>query len=172
MKNRTVDYLDSMMTERGENVIKLAITHGCRQRQQKRSKQSVFRAEMMKRIAAKKAQKATKEWKQHERELKMGPVQDIIDRFSFDARRQEDLDGKLTLVMLKQSQHGIQCNKRTKGKHQLIFIVLLTQPESAEILVLQLCYSKDTSDGEYKRLISWIDSENGTVAEYVGMSEP
>ena len=53
VKNRTADYLDSMTTEHRENIIKFEITHGLRQRQQKRSKQSVLRAEMMKRIAAK-----------------------------------------------------------------------------------------------------------------------
>ena len=52
---------------------------------------SVLRAEMLKRIAAKKEQKAAKERKQLERELKTGHVQDIVDRFSLDARRQEDL---------------------------------------------------------------------------------
>ena len=41
---------------------------------------------MMKRIAAKKEQKAAKESKQLERELKTGHVQDITDRFSLDAR--------------------------------------------------------------------------------------
>ena len=138
-------YVDNMTTERRKNVIKFATTHGRRQRQQKRSKQSVLRAEMMKRITAKKEHKAAKERKQLERELKTGHVQDIIDRFSLDAHRQDDLDGKLTLVMLKQAQHGIPCNKRTKGKRQLIFTALLTQPESAEILVLQRCYSKHTS---------------------------
>ena len=60
--------------------------HGRVQRQQKRSKQSVLRAEMMKRITAKKEQKAAKESKQLERELKTGHVQDIIDRFSLDDR--------------------------------------------------------------------------------------
>ena len=42
---------------------------------------SVLRAEMLKRIAAKKEQKAAKERKQLERELKTGHVQDIVDRF-------------------------------------------------------------------------------------------
>ena len=41
---------------------------------------------MMKRIAAKKEQKAAKESKQREREQKTGHVQDIVDRFSLDAR--------------------------------------------------------------------------------------
>ena len=79
VKNRTVDYLDSMTTERRENVIKFAITHGRRQWQQKSSKQSVLHAEM-KRIAAKKDQKATEETKQLETELKTGRVQDIMTR--------------------------------------------------------------------------------------------
>ena len=48
VKNKRVDYLDSMMTGRRENAIKFAITQGHRQRQQKRSKQSLLRAEMMK----------------------------------------------------------------------------------------------------------------------------
>ena len=42
---------------------------------------SVLRAEMLKRIAAKKEEKAAKERKQLERELKTGHVQDIVDRF-------------------------------------------------------------------------------------------
>ena len=42
---------------------------------------SVLRAEMLKRIAAKKEQKAAKERKQLERELKTSHVQDIVDRF-------------------------------------------------------------------------------------------
>ena len=80
-----------MTTQRRENVIKFATTHGRRQGQKKCSKQSVLRAEMMKRITAKKEQKAAKERKQLERELKTGHVQDIIDRFSLDARKQEDV---------------------------------------------------------------------------------
>ena len=71
--------------------MKFATTHGRRQRQEKRSRQSTLRAKMTKRIAAKKSQKAAKERKQLERELKTGHVQAIIDCFSLDARRQEDL---------------------------------------------------------------------------------
>ena len=88
VKNRTVDY---MTMEHRENVIKLAIMQERRQRQKKRFKQSVLRAEMMKRIAAKTEQKAAKERKQLERELTTGHVQDITDRFSLNDRRQEDL---------------------------------------------------------------------------------
>ena len=91
VKNWMVACLDNMTTERRENIMKFATTHGRRQRQQKWSKQSVLRAEMMKRIAANKAQKATKQTKQMERELTPGPVQDIVHRSSLDTHRQEDL---------------------------------------------------------------------------------
>ena len=62
------------------------------------------------------------------------------------------LKNKAQMRQFASSHHGIPCNQRTKGKRQLIFIELLTQPESAEILVLHRCYSKHTSDGEYKCL--------------------
>ena len=59
LKNKVVDYLDGLQTEKRDKLIKLAITFGRKQRGIKRKRSAKIKEEISKRMAAKQQKKQT-----------------------------------------------------------------------------------------------------------------
>ena len=92
IKNGTVDYLDEMAAERQEAVIRFAIKHGRKTRTMKRRQQSAINDELAKRIANKKQKKETRDRKKIEKMLKTADVDEVINHFNIEEKRDDLTD--------------------------------------------------------------------------------
>ena len=91
IKNGAVHYLDDMVAERQEAVVRFAIKHGRQTRTTKRRQQSAINDELAKRIA-KKQKKETRDRKKVEKMLKTADVDEVINHFNIEEKRNDLTD--------------------------------------------------------------------------------
>ena len=143
IKNCTVDYLDQMATERQEAVVRFAIKHGRKKQTMKRRQQSAINDELAKCIANKKQKKETRDRKKIEKMLKTADVDEIINHFNMEEKRDD-----LTDILQGNIVGRSVCHVWTDDGQQVVYNGNVTKlrTTSRNYVVAYLAKNEDFSD--------------------------